>query len=362
MRTLFGVPGGGGNLDLIEAAGRRGLPFVLTSTETGGALAAIAQAEITGRPGACLTTLGPGAASVVNGVACAFLDRAPLVVFTDSHAAAAERVRAPATRPGGAVRADHEVVRPLASDERAAHARARVRRPCSPAARTGAPRLPRRRCGHPPADLASLATQRPSVRDTGDCAAPRRDLASPGARRTDLRDARKPLLLVGLGARRREDAAAIRSFCERRSVPAMVTYKAKGVVPDDHPWFAGVFTNGAIEQPLIDESDLLIGVGLDPVELLPRRGRYAQPIVYCRAAGAWSTTHVPFAAQLVTDIADGRAPSSTTLLAGRSGISTTCVERVRETASGDRCPPTDGLDAHSASCDSPPRGWRAAAA
>ncbi len=65
-RALFGVPGGGGNLDLIEAAGRIGLPFVLTSTETGAAIAAMAQAEITGRPGACLTTLGPGAASIVE--------------------------------------------------------------------------------------------------------------------------------------------------------------------------------------------------------------------------------------------------------------------------------------------------------
>src|SRR5581483_8814425 len=85
VATLFGVPGGGSNLELIEAAGREGLPFVLTSTETAAALAAIGQAEVTGRPGACLTTVGPGAASVVNGVACAFLDRAPLIVFTDSH-------------------------------------------------------------------------------------------------------------------------------------------------------------------------------------------------------------------------------------------------------------------------------------
>ena len=83
VRMLFGVPGGGGNLDLIEAAGRIGLPFVLTATETAGALAAMAQAEVTGQPGACLTTLGPGAASVVNGVACAWLDRAPIFVFTD---------------------------------------------------------------------------------------------------------------------------------------------------------------------------------------------------------------------------------------------------------------------------------------
>jgi len=76
VATLFGVPGGGSNLDLIEAAGRLGMPFVLTATETAGAIAAIAQAEVSGRPGACLTTIGPGVASVVNGVACARLDRA----------------------------------------------------------------------------------------------------------------------------------------------------------------------------------------------------------------------------------------------------------------------------------------------
>src|SRR5262245_43698612 len=93
VRTLFGVPGGGGNLDLIAAAERAGLPFVLTSTETAGAIAALAQAEVTGQVGSCLTTLGPGAASVVNGVACAFLERAPLVVFTDSLPAQFEHQR-----------------------------------------------------------------------------------------------------------------------------------------------------------------------------------------------------------------------------------------------------------------------------
>jgi acetolactate synthase-1/2/3 large subunit len=93
VKALFGVPGGGGNLDLIAAAGRVGLPFVLTSTETAGAIAALAQAEVTGQPGACLTTLGPGAASVVNGVACAFLDRAPIVVFTDSQRGVFEHQR-----------------------------------------------------------------------------------------------------------------------------------------------------------------------------------------------------------------------------------------------------------------------------
>ena len=89
VRAIFGLPGGGGNLDIIEAAGAAGLPFVLTATETGSAIAAIAQAEVTHAPGACITTLGPGAASVVNGVACAYLDRAPIVVVTDAPASGA---------------------------------------------------------------------------------------------------------------------------------------------------------------------------------------------------------------------------------------------------------------------------------
>src|SRR5258707_642452 len=83
VQRLFGMPGGGSNADLIEAAGNAGLPFSLAHTETAAAFMASAQAEITGRPGACIATLGPGAASVMNGVANAFLDRIPLLVLTD---------------------------------------------------------------------------------------------------------------------------------------------------------------------------------------------------------------------------------------------------------------------------------------
>ena len=68
VRMIFGLPGGGGNLDIVDAAASAELPFVLTATETGSAIAALAQAEVTGAPGACITTLGPGVASVVNGV------------------------------------------------------------------------------------------------------------------------------------------------------------------------------------------------------------------------------------------------------------------------------------------------------
>ena len=261
------MPGGGGNLDLVAAAGRAGLPFVLTATETAAAIAASAQAEITGAPGACLTTLGPGAASVVNGVAAAFLDRVPLAVFTDNMNAADreryEHQRLDQTALLGSVtKASHslrleDVYDQLANGLLVAQ---------------GTPRGPVHfDC---PGDL--LKQPLPNQLDVG-MAHWFSDVETQDV--SQLAHARRPLIIAGLNARRDADTAAIRWLCERRAIPAMVTYKAKGVVPDDHPWFAGVFTNGAIEQPLVKQSDLIITVGLDPVELLPRPWPYTATVV-----------------------------------------------------------------------------------
>jgi acetolactate synthase-1/2/3 large subunit len=112
----------------------------------------------------------------------------------------------------------------------------------------------------------------------------------------------RPLVIAGLGARRADDTAAIRAFCAKHRVPAMVTYKAKGVVADDDPAFAGIFTNGAIEGDIVDRADLVIAVGLDPVELLPRPWTRTVPIV---AWGRWRVAegHVKLSKQIVGPIA-----------------------------------------------------------
>jgi acetolactate synthase-1/2/3 large subunit len=302
VRMLFGVPGGGGNLDLIEAAGRAGLPFVLTTTETGGAIAAIAQAEVTGRPGACLTTLGPGAASVVNGVACAYLERAPIFVFTDNHAS---------TDLG---KFEHQALHHKALFERI------TSQSLSLAPADGYQSIEQAFIAiaeQPfgpvhldcPADFESMA--RPKAYLVGRTGPGEMAPAERATMEDLLRRARKPLIIAGLAARRPEDAVSIRAFCERRGVPAMVTYKAKGVVPDDHSWFAGVFTNGAMERPIIDECDLIIGVGLDPVELLPRPWTHAQPVIYCGPPGPYKgpagagAIALPFALGFVTDVVGG---------------------------------------------------------
>ncbi len=292
VRALFGVPGSAGNLDMIDAAGRAGLRFVLTATEAAAAIAAIAAAEITGGPGACLTTLGPGAASVVNGVACAFLDRAPIMVFTDSHSSGNfEHQRIDQAALFGPI--TNVSIRLTADNARSAMQQARHR------ARSPRPGPVHVDC---PGDVCSQ-------NDLGSRFGPDGKLEFPGdhssfqltPKRLPRSFSHRPLFLVGLGARQPEGASAIRSLCERFHIPAMVTYKAKGVVPDDHPWFAGVFTNATIEQRLIEEADLLIGIGLDPVELLPRPWRPKPPIVYM---GPWPVedAHVPFSDRFVAPV------------------------------------------------------------
>src|SRR5207237_9147302 len=61
--------------------------------------------------------------------------------------------------------------------------------------------------------------------------------------------------------------------------PAVTTYHAKGLVPDSAPFAAGLFTNGASERPLMERADLIVAVGLDPVEPIPAEWRYDAPVL-----------------------------------------------------------------------------------
>ena len=80
---VFGIPGGGSNLDVIGACADRGVPFVLAHAETPAAIMAATYGFATGRPALVVATRGPGCAASVNGAAQATLDRFPLVICTD---------------------------------------------------------------------------------------------------------------------------------------------------------------------------------------------------------------------------------------------------------------------------------------
>jgi len=79
IEYIFGVPGEE-NADFMMALEKSNkIRFILTRHEQGAAFMADTYGRLTGRPGVCLATLGPGATNLVTGVADANMDRAPVV-------------------------------------------------------------------------------------------------------------------------------------------------------------------------------------------------------------------------------------------------------------------------------------------
>ncbi|WP_431269108.1 thiamine pyrophosphate-binding protein [Dankookia sp. P2] len=270
---LYGVPGGGSSLDLIEAAAARGIPFVLARQESAAVIMAATEAELSHRPGAVVVTRGPGVGNAANGMAQASLDRAPLLLLADGftgaerafanhqffdHAgmlAPVTKAAARAAEPGGAPGAVAATLLETA-----------LTAPRGPVLLELSAGVARGPAAHLPA--AALA-------------APDRVSDSPAleATRTLLRRARRPVLVAGLEANRPDACDAFRALAARLGCPVLVTYKAKGVLPDADPLFAGVFTGGEAEAPVLREADLIILAGADPVEFIPQPWRFTVPII-----------------------------------------------------------------------------------
>src|ERR1700681_4461844 len=81
VQILFGLPGGE-IVAFIDACRRAGIRFLLTGHESSAAWMAQVTGQITGVPGVCASTLGPGATNLITGVANALLDRAPVLAVT----------------------------------------------------------------------------------------------------------------------------------------------------------------------------------------------------------------------------------------------------------------------------------------
>jgi acetolactate synthase I/II/III large subunit len=81
VRHVFGYPGES-IIDFMEAARHRGIAVVSAVREGTAAFMAEAAAMASGRPGVCLSTLGPGSTAVLNGVASATLDRVPMLAIS----------------------------------------------------------------------------------------------------------------------------------------------------------------------------------------------------------------------------------------------------------------------------------------
>src|SRR5262245_49676107 len=81
VRWVFGIPSGP-VLPLIEALRQSSVQFVLTASETSAGFMAATVGYLTGIPGVCVSTVGPGATNLTTGVGCAWLDCSPVLAIT----------------------------------------------------------------------------------------------------------------------------------------------------------------------------------------------------------------------------------------------------------------------------------------
>lgn len=261
VRHVFGVPSGG-FVDFMEALRTTdGIDFVLTAHEGGAAFMADVCGRLTGVPGVCFGTFGPGATNLATGVGSAQLDRSPLIALTDEMPAS---LRGRVAQMG----IDHQaLMQPitkwttrLSPDSvidtlEEAFAVATSGRP-------GAVHI-----GMPVDVTARAAQARPFAPWAADAPA----LPSPAAieaAQVALASARRPLLAVGLGAVRAGLGDELTTFAETHGLPVVLTPMAKGLIPETHTSYAGVVFHALSDRvgETHGQADLVVAVGYDPVE------------------------------------------------------------------------------------------------
>lgn len=258
----FGIPGGE-VLDLLEAFRKAGIEFVLTKQELGAGMMADAAFQLTGRPGCLVATLGPGITNTTTAVAQALLDRSAVIVLTGEIATSLKAVYT------------HQIIdqdlmmRPLVKWSTTIAARGAFEQVRKGLHIAQAP-LPGPVHFNLPTDVA-VVEQAEGVRF-----APERIAAAPSAQALEpvtrwLQAAKKPLALVGLGVQLDGAHRQLRQFLEQWRVPFVCTYKAKGVVPEDHELCIGATGLSPVVDKIhmaeLGDADLVLTIGFDPVEL-----------------------------------------------------------------------------------------------
>jgi acetolactate synthase-1/2/3 large subunit len=261
---VFGYPGDP-NIEFMEAARRAGLEFVLGRREGTAGLMAQAYGFLTGRPGVCMSTLGPGSSNLVNAVANAFLDRVPMIALSGQ----IERKRAQTFT--------HQVldhnrlfspvskwVTEVAPDTVAGVMRRALR--TAMAERPGPVHITTH------ADVVGAEAKDDTV-----VLPPLKSVAAGvQAFGTDadvvrrLRKAKKPVILAGIAAQRANAHEALSRLATEAGIPVVVAPMAKGVLAEDHPYYAGTLDMAcnALMWDFLKGCDLLLAAGFDAVELI----------------------------------------------------------------------------------------------
>jgi acetolactate synthase-1/2/3 large subunit len=256
----FGHPGGE-VVPLIDACRAAGVRFYLMGHEASAAFAAEVTGQLTGRPGVCISTLGPGAMNLSLGLSNALLDRGPVLALTAQVPTTIARhfphQRLPLDEIFGGFCKFSGVLDGAGTEDVVRDAIQLALAPHPGPVHLALPsNLSIVDSASGPSSLRVRSPRRSRV------SRPLTEVASA------LRAAKRPLLAVGVGCAA-TDVPALRAFVDRTRIPYVVTPKAKGLLPEDAPGFLGVISGMAIDKQVmetVDAADLIFGVGFDPVE------------------------------------------------------------------------------------------------
>ena len=262
VRRAYGVTGGE-MLPLLDALQRHGVDFTLTHHEAAAAYMADAEGQLTGRPGVCVSTLGPGAANLFAGLAQATLERSPVLGLTAD------------VTPQEAAGQRHQVFNIPGAMAPAIKYSARVSPdnvgtvlPAAWSATTHG--LPGAAHLSLPSSVATLpAAKRPIPPENSALAPPSNPPALRDLER-QVAEAKQPVAVLGLEARTPAIADYFARLVGAADIPVVTQVKARGWFPGNHPLHAGTLaghgSRGAFE--LLRSADLVLGVGMDGVDLI----------------------------------------------------------------------------------------------
>ena len=264
VRYVFGIPGEE-NLDLLESLRTSTIELVLTRHEQAAAFMAATWGRLTGEPGVCLSTLGPGATNLLTGAAYAQLGAMPMLMITGQKP----------IRHGKQGRFQIldvvATMRPLTKS-----ARQLVHAGKIPAAVREAFRLAREeRPGavhlELPEDVAAENTDA-HLFEASDARPPNAGIPTIEAACRAMEQATRPLVLIGAGANREaRTREAVVGFLYRTGIPFFTTQMGKGVIDERHPRCLGTaaLSSGDYLHCAIERADLIVNIGHDVVEKPP---------------------------------------------------------------------------------------------
>lgn len=260
VKRIYGLPGGSFDSMMNALYNERGnVQFVQVRHEEAGALAASAEAKLTGRIGVCFGSAGPGAVHLLNGLYDAREDHAPVLALVGQVPQAFMNIDFFQAMDEEPIFADVAVFNrtatnaeglPALIDEsiREAYAHHGVAVVTIPKDLAWAPIEPKA--------VASAKNFRPAPP-----IAPPEDLISEAAEL--VKNAHAPLLYFGMGAKHAHDELV--EISQKFKLPIVSTHPAKGVIDDEFPAYLGsagrVATKSANEA--VENSDVILWVGND---------------------------------------------------------------------------------------------------